>query len=221
MACDDRTNFSCRVAFAGHPEHTILGPSPIDAPFLSSDLAAALLLRTRNAALSEPTMRFSYNVDLGPFSWELHLPVLEQLAARDAAVEFCVNTNADDPYAFEVDRTSIELRVFTMRDPDELTAALDLEPTDIGRIGDILDDNRPRRTNYWRAGREVDGAPELDGLWQDFMRTLPPTTAELCDGVFGLTLFCVSTSGFFRLAPSTIARMAQLGQAFGCWIEPV
>lgn len=215
MACDDRTSFGCRVSFG---EHAILGPDPIDAPFLSSDLAAALLDRTRDTPLVEPTMRFSYDVEFLVLVWELHLPVLQQLAARGAAVEFCVNTDADDPEAFDAQSTSVELRVFTMRDPDELTVELDAEPATIGRIGEMLSDGHPRRTNYWRAAREVDGVPELDALWIEFMRPFPTTTATLCDGVFGLSLSCASTSGSFRLAPTTIARMAALGQAFGCWI---
>lgn len=202
----------------GYVEH---GPTPIDAPLLSSELAETLLRRLP-PGLVEPTLRFTYRAEFLTFSWELAPAVVTQLAALGARVEFCVNHDEPDPDELEIANTGIELRVFTDRDPDLLTGELGATPTHIARIGEPLGNGRARTANYWRTGREVEGSPDLDELWNDFTRELPANTAAICgrNACLGTVLTVVYGVGGFSLEAPTIKRFAELGLSLGCFLYP-
>lgn len=197
------------------------GPTSIDAPLLSSELAATLLRRLP-PGLDEPTIRFTYRAEFVTFSWELAPAVVAQLAGLGARVEFCVNHDEPDPDELEIANTGVELRVFTDRDPELLTRELGTAPTHVGRIGEPLGNGSARRANYWRTGRELAGFPDLDELWGDFTRDLPATTAASCgpNASLGTVLTVVYDVGGFSLEAPTIKRFAELGLAFGCYLYP-
>ena len=197
------------------------GPTPLDAPLLSSELAETLLRRLP-PGLVEPTIRFSYHAEFLTFSWELAPAVIAQLAGLGARVEFCVNHDEPDPDEFEIANTGVELRVFTNRDPDLLTSQLGRSPTHVARIGEPLGTGKARTANYWRTGREDSGFPELDELWRDFLDGLPANTAAICgpNACLGTVLTVVYGVGGFSLEAATIQRFAELGLPIGCWLYP-
>lgn len=209
------------VELVGEDGYVETGPTPIDAPLLSSELAEALLRRLP-PGLVEPTIRFTYRAEFLTFSWELAPTVVAQLGALGARVEFCVNHDEPDPDELEIANTGVELRVFTNRDPDLLTRELGRAPTHVARIGEPLGNGRARTANYWRTGIEVKGVPDLDELWSDFTRDLPATSATICgpNACLGTVLTVVYGVGGFSLEAPTIQRFAELGLAVGCWLYP-
>lgn len=197
------------------------GPTPIEAPLLSSELAATLLRRLP-PGLEEPTIRFTYRAEFVTLSWELAPAVIAQLATLGARVEFCINHDEPDPDELEIANTGVELRVFTDRDPDLLTAELGTTPTHVGRIGEPLGNGSARRANYWRTGRDTAGFPDLDELWSELAGALPATTAASCgpNASLNTILTVVYDVGGFSLEAPTIKRFAELGLALGCYLYP-
>ena len=100
---------SCRVTLLGEEPRSVVGGTPLGAPYLSSALADQLLDQLPEQ-LPGSTIRFEYYPhEFFTFSWELHAPLLVRLARLGARIEFCVN--CDGPYAeeFEIKETTVDI----------------------------------------------------------------------------------------------------------------
>jgi hypothetical protein len=221
MGCETRQQ-QCRVSVVGH--RTIVGPTPINAPYLSSELADRLLDELP-PWLPGATVRFEYHTDFFTFSWELHAPLIARLARLGAGLEFCVNTSRADFDSFVPTFAQAELLLWTDdRDPGEVTERIGIEPSEVRRAGDPIGKG-PRRVqrSSWRHRIETETDPDVDTLAATLCDELPAPTADVCRdhaGCFRIVLQVEYDTGGFTIAPDTVARIADLGLPLGCWLFP-
>jgi hypothetical protein len=214
----------CRVTLLGEKPISVVGGTPIQAPYLSSELAERLLAQLPER-LPGSTILFEYHPkDFFTFSWELHAPVVKRLAQLGARLAFCVNSDHPDVDEFSIQETMVSLRVLTgERDPDELTSRLGALPCNVSYPRESQTGDCVRMQGFWRKGVEVEGYRDLSELWRELFATLPEDGLAVLSEynvTLGITLTIVYIEGGFSIEADTLAKLAAFNAPLGCWLFP-
>lgn len=215
---------SCRVELLGDDPRAVTGPTPVKAPYLSSELAEKLL-DGLPPHLPGSTIRFTYFLDeeLLTFSWELRVLVVARLARLGARVEFCIDDDGPSFERFEARSCEAELEVWTDdRNPDELTLRLGTRPSRRFRKGERLTEDRVVHRGSWRLERKTETS-DTSALTTSLCDALPADAAEVLrdhDARVRLIFSVRRLQGGFSLEADVVARLAALGVPFSCWFFP-
>jgi hypothetical protein len=215
---------SCRVELLGDEPRSVTGPTPVNAPYLSSELADRLL-DDLPPHLPGSTVRFTYCIDeaVFTFSWELRVLLVARLARLGARLEFCIDDDGPNFDLLEVRSTEAELEVWTDDgNPDELSLRLGTKPSERFRKGDLLDGTRVVHRGSWRLQRTTT-SPDLGALTTSLCDALPAHTAEVLrdrDACVRLIFSLGRLQGGFALEAAAVQKLAALGVPLSCWFYP-